>query len=123
MAVIYFMGQIEKVYYQRNFRIGDFLYENIGVGIILQPGEDAKQALDEAKRLSLEYHNEHLQNELAHQETPSIQTEKVETDYQTVIDEIYKCETITELKGWQKISLSSPQTITAYTTKLKQLKK
>lgn len=58
---------IEKIYYQRNFRIGEFLYENIGIGIQVNEGEDALQALDEAKRLCHEYHNQNIRDELKHQ--------------------------------------------------------
>lgn len=63
---------IEKVFYQRNFRIGDFIYESIGIGIQVDEGEDAKQALDEAKRLCHEYHNQHIIDELKHQTDESI---------------------------------------------------
>lgn len=50
--------QIEKVYFQKNFQVGDFLYEHIGVGVILEAGESAKEALETAMQFVKEQHFE-----------------------------------------------------------------
>lgn len=50
--------QIERVYFQKNFQVGDFLYEHIGVGISLEAGESAKEALETAMQFAKEQHFE-----------------------------------------------------------------
>ena len=48
--------QIERVYFQKNFQVGDFLYEHIGVGLILEAGESATEARETARQFTIDQH-------------------------------------------------------------------
>jgi len=120
--------RISKVYYQKNFRTGDFLYENIGVGIEINDQEDPKEALDEAKKLCQEYHNEHIQQELEHQSQqpeptilPSIQVEK---DYKDMSfeEQIESCDDLKVLESYKLLANRTEHLQTVYDRKHWQLK-
>ena len=51
----------EKIYYQKNFPVAQFIFETIGMGITLEQGDDPEDALNEAKRLVQEYHYKNQQ--------------------------------------------------------------
>jgi len=42
--------KVEKIYYQANFPLQKFIFENIGVTVIVEKGDDAKEVLKAAKR-------------------------------------------------------------------------
>lgn len=48
--------QITEIYYQRNFQIGEFLYEHYGVKINVSGNEDIDQAFSECERIVKEQH-------------------------------------------------------------------
>jgi hypothetical protein len=55
------MATFEKVSYTKTFEVkllATAFWEKIGVEVTLQPGDDAKQAIEEASKLVHEYHNE-----------------------------------------------------------------
>ena len=54
---------IQTINYQKTFNLGNYSSEKIGVEIVLNAGEDAKQALDTAKALVEEYHKENFKPE------------------------------------------------------------
>lgn len=54
---------IQTINYQKTFNLGNYSSEKIGVEIVLNAGEDAKQALDTAKALVEEYHKENFKQE------------------------------------------------------------
>lgn len=102
--------QISKIYYQRNFRIGDFQYETIGIGIDINEGEDAKQAMDEAKRLVIEYNAEqnhpvpHIQETNIPAELPIIQVDKgPQLEDMTLEQQIRSCKDMKVLKVYESI--------------------
>lgn len=115
---------IERIYYQRNFRIGEFLYENIGIGIAINEGEDAKQALDQAKDLVEKYHWENVNKDLEHQQQEplrDIQVVKSTPEEQRTADliaDILMCPTLAELESY-KLLLNRPELEMAYNQRLK----
>lgn len=48
--------QITEIYYQRNFQVGEFLYEHYGVKIGINGTEDIDQAFTEAERIVKQQH-------------------------------------------------------------------
>lgn len=50
--------QIERVYFQKNFQVGDFLYEHGGMSIVIDKGEDPKEAMKLAEQFVNEWHFE-----------------------------------------------------------------
>ena len=120
---------ISKIYYQRNFRIGDFQYETIGIGIDLNEGENAHEALEEAKRLVIEYNAEqnhpvpHIQESTVPQPLPEIRVDKkaIEVNYEVVIEEINKCTTIKELDEWNMIARGNKDAGMAFAKKAAEI--
>lgn len=49
---------IDRIAYQKTFNIGSYQSERIGVEIVLNEGDSAKEALDTARNLVHEYHQE-----------------------------------------------------------------
>jgi len=49
---------INQISYQKTFNLGNYSSERIGVEIVLNEGEDAKEALNTAKALVEEYHQQ-----------------------------------------------------------------
>ena len=114
--------QIERVYYQANYRRGDFLYENIGIGVLINEGEDAKQALDQAKSLCDEYHLANLPKEQPQpiNEEKIIQSPKESAEI-GVIAAINSCTELKVLETFQKLAKSKPEFQIAYDNQLKKL--
>ncbi len=121
---------VSKVYYQRNFRIGDFQYETIGIGIDVNVGEDAHAAMEEAKRLVLEYNAEQnhptphiVERTIPDELLPVMQVKDyiIATDFKVVIDEINKCETIQQLDEWNVISKGNHEARMVFASKAAQL--
>jgi hypothetical protein len=118
--------RIEKIYYQRNFPIGQFLFETIGIGIIVNEGEDPQQALDEAKKLACEYNtanNPHLAETQPSEPTtlPTLKVEREQIEGKSVAEQIA---TVTELKvleGYKLLVKNNPDWLNAYNLKLKEL--
>ena len=109
---------ISKIYYQRNFRIGDFQYETIGIGIDINEGENAHEALEEAKRLVIEYNAEqnhpvpHIQESTVPQPLPEIQVDKVKDI--SLTEQICFAENIGELKQFELLAKMNPNLQKAY---------
>jgi hypothetical protein len=118
---------IDKIYLQENYRRhpGDdpFLFGTVGVGVHINPDESIEDAIQLAKNQIKEFiaNNTHYP-EHNHVETRDIQVDKSpEVNYETVIDEINKCQTKEDLRGWQAISFGNVDAIKAYAGKLKTL--
>lgn len=114
---------IDRVYFQRNFRIGEFLYENIGIGIAINEGEDAKLALDEAKELVNQYHWENVNKSLEHQqEEPlrDIQVQKPPAGH-SLEEQIRACTTIKELIEFKLLADMNAKLGIAYTETLNKI--
>ena len=125
------MPQFEKVYYQRNFRISEFIYETIGAGIILDVGQEAKQALDECKALVNQYHNENMATSLEHQEPhipehllPEIQVKDNGLSHgSTLEDHINSCTEFGVLESYYLIVKNNPTLKYVYDIKKAELQK
>src|SRR4051812_44887180 len=96
----------EKVYYQQNFSVGQFLFVNIGVGLIVEKGETAEQVLAEAKKRVHDYFksdNPHLFDA----EQQPLQTTQTEKPIRTIEDDILSCTTLegaNGLRGYKMIA-------------------
>jgi hypothetical protein len=117
---------IEKIYYQRNFSIGAFLFETIGIGITINKGEDAEQALNEAKRLVIEYNeksNPHLSETNAPEPTtlPTLKVEREQIEGKSVTEQIATVKELKVLEGYKLLVKNNPDWLNAYNLKLKEL--
>jgi len=118
---------VEKIYYQRNFPIGQFLFETIGIGITINGNEDAQHALDEAKRLVCEYNeknNPHLQNDSPQPPEPPI-LPTLNIDRPIGMDEILEgikaAADATALNGYKLLVKNNKVWADAYATRAKEL--
>lgn len=120
--------KVSKVYYQRNFRIGDFQYETIGVEIDINDGEDAHLAMEEAKRLVIAYNAEqnhptpHIVERPIHDiELPVIEVEK---EYGNTLEEqINSCTEFKVLETYYLICQNNPTLKSIYNIKKAELTK
>lgn len=112
-----------KVGYSRTFPLEQFGNEKPFVEIEIGEGESPMDALNEAKKLVHEFHQQTLA-EMEARATVQIQSSKHVTKV-TVFDEIANCKTVEELKGWELFAKSSKNIDVrlAYENKLKQLTK
>jgi hypothetical protein len=117
---------IQVVNYQKTFNLGNYSSERIGVEIALNAGDNAKEALEAAKNLVEEYHNENLNK---HQEQTSlfieervIQTQSPKTLTEKTKYFIDQCKNEGELKAWELMSKSNPELLEYYNNKLKSFK-
>lgn len=120
---------IEKVNYQKTFNLGNYSSEKIGVELSLNPGEDAKLALNTAKELVEEYHKESiakLKESGFFQEEEHIEVIE-KTGPKTLTERtkpfIDACKTVEELKAWELMSKNNPELSEYYENKLRSIKK
>jgi len=101
---------INQISYQKTFNLGNYSSERIGVEIVINEGEDAKEALNTAKALVEEYHKQSandlpqcLQYAFPEPSTtdplPTIQTSEQLPEWreQTLEEQIRSCTDITVL--------------------------
>lgn len=132
--------QIEKINYQRTFNLGNYSSERLGVDININTGENAMQALDEARKLVEEWHTKN-HPELYQDKTPdvSIIPKNRNEDYEinkmkavrnsapvykeeSLEDQINSCKSPTVLKAvYEKLVKNKPELQTVYDNKLKEL--
>lgn len=118
--------QIEKVNYQKVFNLGSYMSERIGVELVLNKGEDAKFALEEAKKLVEEFHKENQNTNVKKEEetfepVSVLQIVKVapkETIAEKTKALIDICKSIDELKSW-KLMAETHKLMDYYNAKLK----
>ena len=117
--------QITMVNYTKTFNLGNYSSEKIGVEIAINEGEDAKEALNTAKQLVEEYHQQTTPNNTISMQslmdfyspnpTPEIQIEKQpELREQTLEEQIRSCTDITVLKAYQLLVKKDPILQKAY---------
>jgi hypothetical protein len=112
------MPTISEVKYTKQFNYHG-IDEWIGVTIQVQPGEDAKAALHQAKALTEEFYSEISPQ---HNGSVVIQKEKEPpTVTDTNLEAINQCTTLEELKGYWLISKGNLTLSQAYRAKEKQL--
>ena len=109
---------IQTINYQKTFNLGNYSSEKIGVEIVLNAGEDAKQALDTAKALVEEYHKENFK-EIA-QEPEEIVSPENELD--NTIAFIDGCKSEGELRQVYLMCQSNPVLKSYYELKIATFK-
>jgi hypothetical protein len=121
---------VEKIYYQRNFPIGQFLFETIGIGITINGNEDAQHALDEAKRLVCEYNeknNPHLQSDISSplppepKELPTLNIDRP-IGRDEILEGIKAAADATDLNGYKLLVKNNKVWADAYATRAKELR-
>ena len=123
---------IKTVNYTKTFNLGNYSSEKIGVEFSLNEGESANKALDHARELVEEYHNQSIsrQKKLAEYLGVNyenllieeiIPTQSKKTLVEKTKEFIYLCKTKEELKAWELMSKSNPELLEHYNNKLKTL--
>ena len=123
---------IQTVNYTRTFNLGNYSSEKIGVEFSLNPGDSANKALDHARELVEQYHDENVkrlrevseylgvnQDNTIYEEV--IPTQSKKTLVEKTKDFIDACKTKEELKAWELMSKSNPELLEHYNNKLKTL--
>jgi len=116
--------QINQVSYQKTFNLGNYSSERIGVEILLNEGEDAKEALNTAKALVEEYHKQtndfpmpfHTVTNVD-QPLPEIQVDRGPTLEQ----QIRSCTELKVLKIYESMVKKDPVLQEAYNQTMKSL--
>ena len=126
---------IDKVSYQKTFNLGNYSSERIGVDILLNEGEDAKEALATAKQLVTEYHKEnnpqiYIDEEVWKSATseplpnniPIVQQPVAKlSQEETIIRDIHTCTELKTLQAYKLIAKNNPKIQEHYTAKLSEL--
>ena len=123
---------IQTVNYTRTFNLGNYSSEKIGVEFSLNPGDSANKALDHARELVEQYHDENVKrlrevseylgvnyDNTIYEEV--IPTQSKKTLVEKTKDFIDACKTKEELKAWELMSKSNPELLEHYNNKLKTL--
>ena len=119
---------IEKVNYQRTFNLGNYSSEKIGVEMVINPGENAKEALEHCKKLVEEYHEENVKRlkDLGYFDNESVEVVQIQNKKSvkdTAIDFINKCTTYDELKTWEIMAKNNAELSKIYDKKVIELSK
>lgn len=133
---------IERITYQRTFNLGNYESLKIGADVLINPGEDAKQALNEAKEFVEQWHkeNSNVSNYADHTpEIPIIPKEmrekgntlgrqlssdigKIAESAPPIDEQIKSCTSKAVLKAvYEKIVKGKPELEEIYQAKLKEL--
>jgi organic radical activating enzyme len=118
---------IEKVNYQKVFNLGSYQSERIGVELVLNKGEDAKFALEEAKKLVEEFHQENQSvNKVEPEFENGLVVQNIKSTPKKTISEktkelINNCVSEDELKSW-KMMAETHKLMDCYNDKLKTFK-
>lgn len=123
---------IQTVSYTRTFNLGNYSSEKIGVEFSLNPGDSANKALDHARELVEQYHDENVKrlrevseylgvnyDNTIYEEV--IPTQSKKTLVEKTKDFIDACKTKEELKAWELMSKNNPELLEHYNNKLKTL--
>lgn len=120
------MAQFEKVSYQRVFNLGNYESVRIGADVLINPGEDAKQALNEAKEFVEQWRKENNAYHFTDQ-TPDIpvipkEFKKDSMEVMPMEEQIQSCTSKAVLKAvYEKIVKGKPDLEQIYQAKLKEL--
>jgi len=118
--------QIILVTYTKTFNLGNYSSEKIGVEVAINEGESAKEALDTAKQLVEEYHQQttpdnsilisDIRNHIMTTQLPEIQVQKKQPEVrdQSLEEQIRSCTDITVLKAYQLLVKKDPILQKAY---------
>jgi len=117
---------INQVSYQKTFNLGNYSSERIGVEMVLNEGEDAKEALNTAKELVEEYHKDNdrqaedffpMAQSYPISELPVIQVDKGPS----LEDQIRSCTELKVLKIYESFTKGNPILQEAYNQTMKSL--
>lgn len=124
------MSKANKIYYQRNFPIGQFLYEHIGIELIVEQGKTVDETIKEARELVFENHKKNNpQVEYSEIDIPitklvspvNEKDTKPKTQEEKIIDDIATVTDPKVLDGYQFISKKYPSIKEAVENKRKEL--
>lgn len=124
------MAKIERVSYHELLITGSYLNVRIGVDLLLNDGEDPKQALSSAKELVREFHKEAFPHVYAQgidnipqgeETTPVRLVEKKQSQEEKIIQDIQTCADEKVLASYKLIAKNNSSIQEAYNNKLKQL--
>jgi hypothetical protein len=117
--------RISTVSYTKVYPLGQYTNEKICVELVVEKGDNAKQALQEAKSLADEFHRENLKNipEIGFEEPAEIiQTQSPKSLAEKTKEFINDCTTVEELKAWEFMAKTKVELKEYYDNKLLQLK-
>lgn len=119
---------IQVINYQKTFNLGNYSSERIGVEIAVNAGEDAKEALETAKKLVEEFHKENTNQSPTPQPVYEEPIQIIKTQSPKTVAEKTKvfidaCKTPEELKAWELMCKNKPELEEYYDKKLKSLLK
>lgn len=123
--------EFEKVSYQRVFNLGNYESVRIGADVLINPGEDAKQALNTAKEFVEQWHKENSNVSNYADHTPEIPiiplrfkegSMEIQIKEGTLYEQIKSCTSKAVLKAvYEKIVKGKPELEEIYQAKLKEL--
>ena len=120
----------KDIYYQENFQVGAFLFKTYGTTKEFTEESEKQQAWDEAKKDVLEQFkkdNPHLEpSVLQIEQTEQIAIQLMQSPINVVdstINEIYKCNSIDELKAFKILATTDKSIQAAYNLQQLKLKK
>lgn len=116
---------IDRVVYHKTFNLGMYQSERIGVEIVLNEGEDEKEALTLAKKTVEEYHQANLPPEeecrgFVVKDVPG-QSQRPKDQKQALIYDIDSCTELTVLESYRLLANAYPEIKEAYDQKHKKL--
>lgn len=116
--------RISTISYTKVYPLGQYTNEKICVELIVEKGDNAKQALQEAKALADEFHKENLKNvpEIGFEEPAEmIQTQSPKSLIEKTKAFIDDCKTLEELKAWEFMAKSKVELKEYYDNKMLKL--
>ena len=114
-----FVMEIKMVSYQEIFNLGNYCSQRIGVEVSVNPGEDAKQALEVARNLVHEYHQQTAPEEI--QRGTVVRDLEPSLEEMPLIDQIRSCKELKVLESYKLIVRNDEELNNAYRTKLIEL--
>lgn len=124
--------RIERVSYQKVFPLGMYINEKIGVELILNEGEDAMEALAEARKVTHDFFDKNNPEPfvsgvktILEEPTGDVvivpKLSSKEKQRLSLINSINSCDKISDLESYKLISKSNPELQTIYDNKLNEL--
>lgn len=128
---------IGRIIHRKNFHVSEidkYLMETLETEVFINEGESANEAvkmardfnIEQAKTLMQLSDHSHIEERSLYstpERLPDIQIEKAQlfTDYNVVVEEINKCQTIADLDGWNMIAKGNHDAGMAFAKKAAQL--
>jgi hypothetical protein len=118
--------QIERVTYQKVFPLGMYINEKIGVDYLLNEGDDPKAALEAAKKLCQEFHEEtnkglYIAPAAEWDNLPEVQRTKPVSKIEAMKADISTCTDQKVLESYKLIVKNNPDLQETYDLTLKKI--